>query len=101
MAASAAKLRERTLSEQIASINGHMEELAAAGEWDQVLETIEKRDAMLGEIDDTDRKATLLAARRSTARIRALALNAQREVAEKLTELQRGREATDTYRANT
>lgn len=92
-------LREKTLGDEILSLNEHMEELAAADEWTEVAELITKRNAMLREIQESERAEALLAARRSTDRIRRMAVNAQGEVRSKLSQLQRGREATDSYRA--
>jgi len=93
--------REQTLSEHILSVNEHMEELAAADEWEQVSELLSKRNAMLREIADDEKEVALKSARGSTERIRDMAEKAQGEVAEKLAQLQRGREATDSYRAHT
>ena len=92
-------IREQSLSEDVQSLNEHMEELAAAEEWNEVAELMTKRNAMLREIDESERAEALLAARRSTDRIRRMAANAQGEIRNKLAQLQRGREATDSYRA--
>ena len=92
-------LREQSLSDQVHSMNEHMEELAAAEEWQEVADLMAKRNAMLREIEESERGAALVAARRSTDRIRRMAVNAQGEVRSKLAQLQRGREATDSYRA--
>ena len=94
-----AMLREQTLFEQVRSMNEHMEELAGAEEWQEVADLMTKRNAMLREIPEAELGAALQAARRSTDRIRRMAVNAQSEVQHKLTQLQRGREATDSYRA--
>lgn len=92
-------LKEQSLSEELLSLNEHMEELAAADEWNEVADLMTKRNAMLREVDESDRADALLAARRSTDRIRRMAENAQGEIRKKLSQLQRGREATDSYRA--
>ena len=97
---SEAVARERTLSEQLESMNEHMEELAAAGEWQQVGDLMMKRNAMLQELNTAERREALDKARQSTECIRAMAVQARREVAARLANLQRGREATDCYRAN-
>ena len=98
--ASNAILREQTLSEQILSLNDHMEELAATGEWQQVFELLARRDAMLIELEDSEQKAALLAAQRSTEQIRSMAYSARHVVAKKLTDLARGQKATDSYRSH-
>lgn len=91
----------QTLSEQVRALNGHMEEIAGAGKWLEVIDIMVNRDAMLREIEDSERQAALLAARRSMTRVRQIAETARRDVADKLTTLQHGKEATDSYRANT
>jgi len=98
--ASNAVLREQTLSDQILSLNTHMEELAVAGEWQQVFEILARRNAMLAELEDRERPDALLAARRSTDQIRSMANEAKHAVARKLTDLSRGRKATDSYRSH-
>ncbi len=94
------RIRERTTSEQVQALNGQMEQAAAAGDWPEIMNIIEKRDAMLREIADSERHTAFLAACRSTDQIRLLAETARRDVADKLTTLQRGKEAADSYRAN-
>lgn len=94
-------LREQTLGEAVNSLNEHMEELAAAGEWDEVSRLMTKRDAMLREIEEALRGPVLLASRRTTERIRRMAEKAHEEIGDKLAQLQRGRQATDSYRAHT
>ena len=89
--------KEESLSDQVQSMNEHMEALAADGEWQQVMDFMVKRDAMIREIDDDERKGALLAARRSTDHIRRLAETAKRETATKLAALKRGQQATDSY----
>jgi hypothetical protein len=93
-------LREQTLSEQVLSINEHLEELAAAEEWHQVSDLMTKRNAMLQVIEDVGQEAALVAARRTTDRIQRMAENARKDVADKLAQLQRGKVATDSYRAH-
>lgn len=92
-------LREQTLSEEVLSLNDHMEELAAADEWSEVAELMTKRNAMLREVQESERADALVAARRSTDRIRRMAEDAQGEIRNKLSQLQRGRKATDSYRS--
>lgn len=93
-------VKEQTLSQHLQSMNDHMEELAAAGEWQQVTELLPRRNAMLGELAEDKKVDALLAASRSTERIRGMAEKARAEVADKLAQLHRGKEATDSYRAH-
>ncbi len=94
------RIREPATSEQVQALNGQMEQAAAAGDWPEIMNIIEKRDAMLREIADSERHTAFLAACRTTDQIRLLAETARRDVADKLTTLQRGKEAADSYRAN-
>lgn len=94
-------VREQTLFAHLASMNDHMEELAAAEEWQQVAELLIQRNAMLREIPDDKKVEALLAASRSTERLTRMAGKARSEVANKLAQLHRGKEATDSYRAHT
>jgi len=93
-------LREQTLSEQVLSMNEHMEELAAAEEWSQVSDLMSKRNAMLQVIEDACLEPALVAARRTTDRIARMAEKSRKQVADKLARLQRGKVATDSYRAH-
>ena len=95
-----ATLREQNQSDQVRSLNEKMEELAVAGEWDEVAELMTRRNAMLQSIDGSAREPTLVAARRTTLRVQQMAESARKEVAEKLSKLQRGKQATDSYRAH-
>lgn len=87
------------LPDQISSINADMERLAAEGEWAQVSTLLERRNAMLREIDDVSRETALREASRSTERIHRLAVEAHNEIGGKLAQLKRGKKATDSYRA--
>lgn len=98
--ASNAILKEQTLSERVLSMNGHLEELAAAGEWQQLTDFMIKRDAMLSQIEESEREAALTAARRSTGQILQMAEMARQDIADRLAALKRGRKAADSYRAN-
>lgn len=93
-------LKEETLEDHIQSANEHMEELAAAGEWPDVAEWMRKRNAMLREVRDANRTGVLLAARSTTDRILRLAEAAKVDVGDKLMKLQRGKAATEIYRAH-
>ena len=91
---------EETLADIVLSMNDHMEELAADGEWEKVSELLVKRNAMIREIADEQKAPVLKAAERSTARIKKLAEQAHGDVGQQLAKLHRGREATDSYRAH-
>ena len=92
-----ATLRDENLNSQLLFLNERMEVLAAAGEWQQVEELMARRNAALQSLDAADRESALVAARRTTRRVQRIAESARMEVAEKLRQLQRGRQATDSY----
>ena len=93
-------LREQGQCEQVLSLNKELEEQAMAGEWSQVEELVQKRNTILKAIEGSGREAALLAARQTTLQVQRLAEAARQEVAEKLSQLQRGRKATDSYLAH-
>ena len=91
---------EETLADIVLSMNDHMEELAADGEWEKVSELLVKRNAMIREIADDEKGPVLKATERSTERLRKLAEKAHGDVGHQLAKLHRGKEATDSYRAH-
>ena len=95
-----ATLREENLSTQLIFLNEKMEALAAAGEWQQVAEMMTRRNAMLQSVEGSDRESALVAARRTTRRVLRIAEGAREEIGQKLTQLQRGKQATDSYRSH-
>jgi len=90
---------ERCLSEQVQSLNEHMEELAAAEAWDEVAKLLEKRNAMLPHIDESERESALVSAKITTDRIQEMAKTALTSLGSEIATLSRGREATDSYTA--
>ncbi|MDH3439952.1 MAG: flagellar protein FliT [Gammaproteobacteria bacterium] len=89
-----------TLADIVLSMNDHMEELAADGEWEKISDLLVKRNAMLREIADDEKAPVLKATDRSTERIRKLAQKAHGDVGQQLAQLHRGKEATDSYLAH-
>ncbi len=92
--------REQSLSEHVAALNEQAEEQAAAGEWEAVSPLLSKRDALLREIESSEREGAVRASIRSTDRIRALVEQAKEILGRELGRLQRGREATQSYGIN-
>ena len=90
----------QTISEQVLILNCQIEDLATAGKWLEVGDSIKKRDAMLLEMDINEGPAALLEASRSTDRIRKLVEAARRNVADEISALMRGKKAADSYQAN-
>ena len=95
-----AELQEYSPDVEVQHLNARMEELAVAGEWNEVAHLMTRRNSMLQSIAGPQREATLVAARRTTIRVQRQAETARQEVGEKLSQLQRGRRATDSYLAH-
>lgn len=81
-------------------LHRQMEELAAASRWEDLEVLMHERNDLLQQFAGDERAAALQAAQKSTDRILRLANNAKLEVAGELAKLQRGRKATDIYRAH-
>ncbi|MGI9205852.1 MAG: flagellar protein FliT [Woeseiaceae bacterium] len=96
-----AAAQDQSLHADITSTNQQIEELAVAGDWEAVSDLIAKRNAMLRDLDDDQKEDVLRMTIRSTARIRALVEKAKDDIGKELGQLQRGREATASYSANT
>lgn len=92
---------EDKIGAEVLALNTMMEQLAVDGEWEQISALVSKRNALLRQVGDAARKTALEESKRSTDRIRRLAEKARQETADRLSRLQRGREATDSYRAHT
>lgn len=90
----------RVSLDYLEQLHRRIEELAAGSHWPEVEALIEERNALLPDFSAEERVAALNAARRSTDRILKLALNARLELVGELAKLQRGRKATDAYRAH-
>jgi hypothetical protein len=82
-----------------AALNRRLEQLAADDAWQELAAVVVERDALLASIPAAERKAALLAARRCTERLRALAQSAKAQCTQELTALQHGRRAAASYRA--
>lgn len=95
-----AVLREQDASELVGSMNEQMEELATAGNWEQIADLMVRRNALLLSIKSASRAAALMAARRTTIRLQRMAESARKEVSDKLAKLQRGKRATESYQAH-
>jgi hypothetical protein len=74
-----------------------MEELAAAGDWDEVADiALHLRHAVL-EVPEANRRPVVLAAQRSTTKVAAGAKSARQTVTGKISELRRGQVAKKAY----
>ena len=86
---------------EVLKLNAEMEQLAVDGEWEGVSLLVSKRNTLLRQVGDAARRTALEESKRSTDRIRRLAEKARQDTADRLSRLQRGREATDSYQAHT
>ena len=78
-------------------LSERMQELAGAGEWDEVESlSIELRRAVMA-VAEADRRPLLLALQRSTAALEADAKAAREDVGGKISELRRGQVAKKAY----
>lgn len=84
----------------LADLHRRIEVLAAGSHWEEVETLMTERNALLDGMAGSDRNAALRAAQKSTDRLLALAKSARLELAGDLAKLQRGRKATDIYRAH-
>lgn len=82
-------------AELIASMEAH----AASGEWERVEQVVTNLRATLLQVPVSERKSTLLAARRSMEKVHAAAQCAHHDVKEKLSAINRGKYATRAYAA--
>ena len=89
-----------TISQKIRTLNAEMEQLAETGQWRQVTEFMLQRNAMLPDVPVVEQSSTYLSSQQSTRRVLTLAEAAKSGVAERLSSIQRGRKATDSYREN-
>lgn len=85
---------------ELEKLHRQIEEEAAGSHWAEVEALMQERNRMLADIPASNREAALKAAQKSTDRLLALASSARLELAGELAKLQRGRKATDIYRAN-
>ena len=74
-----------------------MEALSADGKWDRVERLARRLNSAVLEVPERERRSLLLAVNRGFERVQTLALVARGELAEKLSELRRGRIATRAY----
>lgn len=74
-----------------------MEAFAADGEWQQVEELAEKLKNAVLAVPRARRRAVVVAARRSMNNVRTLAEQERASVADKLSQIHRGRDATRAY----
>ena len=74
-----------------------MEELAAAGDWDEVEDLAVRLRSALLEVPEAERRSVLLAVQRSTEKVTAGARSARETVTGKISELRLGQVAKKAY----
>ncbi len=77
-----------------------MEALAERGDWQQVEDIAVRLKSAVLAVPVARRRDTVLAVRRSVANIKALAERERASVADKLSQIHRGRRATKAYGTN-
>jgi uncharacterized membrane-anchored protein len=86
-----------TPSDEVSDLLARMEQLAETGDWQRLETVVGKLQQLIVQVSEKERKDALLAAARSTEKVRSSAEYARREVVEKLTAIQRGRKAQQSY----
>jgi hypothetical protein len=88
---------EHTAEATVLAMCTRMEELAVAGDWDDVEDIAERLRTAVMQVPEADRRAVLLAVKRSTDKVEAGAKKARDNVTDKLSELRRGQAAKKAY----
>ncbi len=91
---------ERVSLDYLETLHRRIEECAAGSRWAEVEALMAERNELLQDFHGDRRAEALAAAQRSTDRILKLAVAARLELVGELARLQRGRKATDAYRAH-
>lgn len=86
--------------DDLEQLHQRIEERAAGSHWPEVEALIAERNEMLADVSQAERPAALRSAQESTDRILALAKAARLELGGALAKLQKGKEATEVYRAH-
>ena len=96
MAAHPASLADTAEAKALALCE-RMEELAIAGEWNDVEDIAVRLRTTVMHVPEADRRSVLLAVKRSTEKVAAGAKKARQAVTDKLSDLRRGQAAKKAY----
>lgn len=96
MVAQPASLKH-TAEETVLAMCARMEELAIAGDWDDVEDIAARLRTAVMLVPEVERRAVLLRVKRSTEKVEAGAKKARENVTDKLSELRRGQAAKKAY----
>jgi len=88
---------KRTAEATVMAMCARMEELAIAGDWDDVGEIAARLRTAVMDVPEADRRAVLLVVKRSTDKVEAGAKKARGNVTDRLSELRRGQAAKKAY----
>ncbi len=88
---------KHTAEATVLAMCARMEELAIAGDWDDVEDIAVRLRTAVMHVPEADRRAVLLAVKRSTDKVEAGAKKARENVTDKLSELRRGQVAKKAY----
>jgi len=84
-------------AEQARELGERMERLAEEGNWQRVQAVVNKLNQVLVQIPKSERREALMAASRNIENVQSMAEYARRSVVEKLSAMQRGRKAQQSY----
>lgn len=76
---------------------GHIETLAAAGEWEDVEEIVVRIKHTVAKVPESERRAVIVAVQQSLEKVATAARSARQDVTIKVTELRRGQAAKKAY----
>ena len=96
MAASQAAMQQRP-GEVASEMSASMEAHASSGDWERVEEIAVKLRSVIMQVPERERRAAILAARRSVEKVQALAQQDRADVTGKLAAIRRGKDATAAY----
>ncbi len=81
----------------VLQLSASMEAHAASGEWERIEEIAARLHSVIMAVPGHQRREVLLAAKHSMEKVQTLAHYARSDVAEKLSAMRRGKDATRAY----
>ena len=96
MAASQAALAE-TATTVALEMSEHIETLAAAGEWDDVEDTVARLRSTIMRVPEAERRSVILEVQAGLERVVVAATSARESITGKISELRRGQAAKKAY----
>ena len=90
-----------TSSQESADIAEQMEQLAANGEWDQIVALSSRLRDSVSSIPEVERREILLSLQRSNDIVHSMVSNARKDIQTQLSSLRRGQSAAKAYKQTT